>query len=371
MWKIECVKMQQNGKTFYQCKIPLRELARENRLRVDKYEASGNTQGYQRNLSGRGKGFKTFIQAERGVSMLPVLLATREKPKFKAIQGSLGHLEFPDDAILFEVDGQHRNDGYESLFLDSPEEWGDFDVPATIMPSAEHDPKNPRLAEAIQFIVINKMAKGVPADLVETQVAALFRENRGQVIGLPHKLIKDWEAVPVAIPAMIALNQGPGPWMGRIRLPNERGIKGTKLVAQKSFTDSLSAILQHANFQGIDDEELAAYLNTYWEAILQVIPEARRNPSDYALMKTAGVFVMHRLFPEVMAYADDGDGNVSVEQLVKVLKLPSMVADFWHNNGEAGRGSSQKAFKLIQDRLRGELRSTHDEPVRKRAFKVR
>lgn len=347
--KMYCAELIQAGQRLYFGAIKAGDVAKlltQQELRKDEW-APTNQEGYQRGWSpARSRAFAKFL-ADGGVSPSTLLLNVRSErsPKFERLEGNYGVLHIPDKEPLWIVDGQHRVEGVR-MAVESNPSLAEYDFPVMIMHAAA------RYGEAEQFYVINQTLRRMRTDLAER-----FLRRQAQVNGIRSLALMGKVWVPKAIDVVDLLNATPGPWLNRIRMPNQP--KAMTMVSQKSLTDSFEPILTHKLFEDYNAEEIAEMLSRYWQAIMALAPEAAENPFDYVLQKGTGVLVLHRLFPHVAALCTSEDGRIklTVDRLQSILeRTGSVSSNFWVNDGEAAmHGTSRKAVRAlaldIKDRL--------------------
>lgn len=336
-------KIEQGNTSIYVGLMNVRDLL--DQAEVDMF-VSGHPDGYQRALSqARARAFGRFI-AGGGVSPSSILINIRDG---EIIENPDGTLNLPEEVTKWIVDGQHRMEGLRFAIERDPTING-LEFPVVIMN------QNSDYEEAKQFVVINKTQKGVRTDLAERFIMrAVKEEGRDKLVtmresGVLRSILKNVEWVSKTIEIADILNSDKThTWYGRVRLPNEP--KDGTTIAQKSFTDSLEPVIKNSFFQGKNVQHIAAALGNYWDAISELCEDAFDSPRDYVIQKTTGVFVLHKIFPRVSEFCHDDRGNrvLTKEKIKSVLEgLPFMTADYWANDGPAGkRGTSQKAFALI------------------------
>ena len=215
---------------------------------------------------------------------------------------------------------------------------------------------DPRLEEATQFVIVNKTAKGVRSDLAEDFLRKIQQLDPSVIANLPSRVTSGIDWKPMAIDLAEILNDTSPTWKNKIRFPNET-VKGTT-IAQVSFVDSLRPVLQHDSFQQFSKDDLAKILTTYWAAIYDLCQEAIDNPSDYVIQKTVGAYVLHRLLPDVLAYAVAQGEKLTKDKIESVLDgIKAMDSKFWHSSGgTAGNvGTSGKAFGILATQIRAQI----------------
>lgn len=350
--QIPSIEFSQDSKKLFLCSLPVTLFESEKKVvAVDQFDA--NTQsGYQRKpSSARARDFARYITKARGISPTAVLLNIRGSiGSFKPIHGHFGILELSEGTVLWVVDGQHRIEGFrEAISSGAANSLTSFHVPAVLMN------ENSEYEEAKQFIIVNRTQKGVKSDLAERVIARVVKREMPQDLdNLPRATTRDREWRPRAIDIVDKLNSvnsdNPSdefydnPWADKIQLPNEP--KGSTVVSQKSFEDSLKPVLNSDTFRGYSTDELALLLVMYWKALKSICTRAFLNPRDYVIQRTMGVFVLHRVFPLVVGLSARNGTRITTDRLREVLlKMGEVVTDsFWSTSGDAGQmGPNQKA----------------------------
>lgn len=358
--QIPTIQFTQGSRKLFLAALPISLFDPDkNLVKVDHFDARTQS-GYQRKpSSARAKDFARYIVKARGISPTAILLNVRESiGDFKPIHGTFGILDLPEGTVLWVVDGQHRIEGFEEVITsDRNASFSGFHVPVVIMS------ENSEYEEAKQFIIVNKTQKGVKADLAERFIAKMVRREGPQDLdNLPRATTRDIEWRPRATDLVDKLNntnpEEPSdefygnPWAGKIQLPNEP--KGSTVVSQKSFEDSLKPVLNSDSFRAYNTDELALLLVRYWKALNAVCPEAFQTPRDYVTQRTTGVFVLHRVLPRVITLAARNGARLTTERLREIVqKMGEGATDlFWSTSGPAGQmGSSQKAIGILSTRL--------------------
>ena len=287
-----------------------------------------------------------------------VLLAARKPLRY---DDRTGRVFVPAGAKLQIVDGQHRLYGFRYLLDEKHrEEFADFQVPFVIMETPE------RVLEMSQFSTINGTAKSVRTDLVNAILTALVAARGDDAI----KSRDLWRVVVTR--AVDMLDKKPAsPWHNLILMPDEsgspRGTDNGKVVRATSFMTSLKGVYdwlqEFGFFERVNrSEEQAEYmykiLVEYWTALAEVVPEAFKDPNQYVIQKTPGLFSLHKLL--VKALLPDmfrGHQEWAAENFVKFLKDSPEIADpnFW--NRGAGRASAYGSMKGF-DELFGLLKES-------------
>lgn len=357
--KIPALRMRQGEHQFYLAGLPVTFFGRQNdRLKADLFQAEAG-RGYQRRATSyRVKDFVRHIRLAKGICPTAVVLNVRDgRTRFEAIRKGedFGYLTVPDEATCWIVDGQHRIDGLRELIesgYDRVANLEGFKMATVIMQ------EETQCEEAKQFLIINKTQKGVKADLAEKLIAAMAKaDTSGSLASLPRGIAKDIEWRPRAGEIVEYLNESEtgefdgNPWVQRIRLPNEP--RGTSLVSQKAFEDSLKPLLNDGLLRAYDANELAMILVRFWRAVMSFCPAALRTPHAYVIQKTTGMCALHRIVPRVVTLVGR-DGPLTQEGFQSVLQLLGDAMDdaYWASSGRAGLlGGSRKSIALIVSEL--------------------
>ncbi len=345
--RIKAVPFNQHGTTMYSAVMSAKNLV--DQYKVDVWHPT-NENGYQRAISPtRAKQFGRYVAS--GEISAPAILANVRKENEDKIIFDKGFLEIPDDVIIWLVDGQHRVAGLEDLILSAGEKYENLEFPVIVMVGQDV------YEEAKEFVVINNSQKRVRTDLGER-----FLQKRAKIEGtekLLQKGIRNIEWIPTAIDVVDILNKDPqGIWHGKIRLPNEP--KGTTIVSQKAFSDSLKPLLKEdGRYFGSSAGTVSSILKNYWDAIQQVFHEPFENPEGYVLMKTTGVVTLHGVLPRIVQAI--GNDEPKTSEFVKILERIPILNDAarWSSpNGEYSRMTGQKGFLIIKLDLLEEIQES-------------
>lgn len=347
LMRIKAVPFEQHGTTMYSAVMSAKNLV--DQYKVDIWHPT-NEDGYQRAVSPtRAKQFGRYVAS--GEISAPAILANIRKEDKDKIRFDAGFLEIPDDVTVWLVDGQHRVAGLEDLILSAGEKYENLEFPVIVMIGQDV------YEEAKEFVVINNSQKRVRTDLGER-----FLQKLAKIEGtekLLQKGIKNIEWIPTAIDVVDILNKDPnGIWYNKIRLPNEP--KGTTIVSQKAFSDSLKPLLKEdGRYFGSPANTVAPILKNYWEAIQQVFPEPFENPEGYVLLKTTGVVTLHGILPRIVQAI--GNDEPKTAEFVKMLEKISILNDveIWSSpDGEYSRMTGQKGFLIIKLDLLKEIQES-------------
>jgi len=217
----------------------------------------------------------------------------------------------------------------------------------------------------MQFLIINKTQKGVRSDLAERFLSRLFDETEDIISQMPSTVTKGITWMPKAIQVSENINERKDSvWYKKIRFPNEPRL--STISSQKSFTESLKTIIKNEIYENYNVEEITELLVRYWGAIKDLCQKSFKNPEEYLIQKTTGVFTIHKLFPFVVSYCGD---KVTKERIKEVLSKmeKGMNDEYWGTNGQVGlAGTSQKSFSIIYKKLLNYLEEGNIKKTKKK-----
>jgi len=358
MIRCKAFEFKQGKDVFYLCLIKAKEILSD--CTVDVYDAEENRDGYQRRPQlARARRFSEYLTKCKGAFDSTCFLNVRDAKEvcFKNVRRLSSNLHFGTLEInksLYIVDGQHRIKGLEIALKEKFNK--DFLVPVLITIG------NKKSDEALSFLIINRTAKGIKADLTDELIYKTIdpkklTDDLKRVLGLlPERSIGEF-----ALNVTKRMNEDKDSfWAGKIIMPNEKKT-ADKTVSQRVFMQSLldairscSALKRAANIGEISF--VVKSLKNYWQAITRTCPVACSNVQwqDYSLLKRSGVTVMNQLFGRIL---DDTGREFAVEKMNKSLKkINSLNDENWHKNGRFGKlGTSFSAIKNIYSELEIEL----------------
>ena len=333
-------------------------------LVVDEFSVT-NPNGYQRTLSKtRSRKFGRFIQdIEKGISPTSVLIYSRDVAGgIEEIDNSTFKISLPStgEAMLFICDGQHRSDGISEALKEG---WlrqdSNYDIPVTILFwDPERSGDDQRLEEAMQFYTINTQQKRMRTDLAHQYIYKQHEADKGPIgDGTRLSRMKKREYIPYTIFITNKLRvETDSPWNNLILPPNATG---NAPISEGSFTDSLLPIMDYATIANLTMREITNLLKNYWQAIFELCEDAYTNPSDYALMKTAGVFSLHIILPILLVRRPNLGSSPSISQFKTVLSTigDCFTDNFWvSTTGEAASfGTGKKSFQDLADHIATEI----------------
>lgn len=353
MMKLRAIEIKQGNTKFWISKVLLKDLM--GKVRAD-HQSPDNPDGYQREISkSRARKFGKFME-KGGISPITILLNIR-KPG--AIKEGDGHIEIDEGVDWWIVDGQHRLEGLKIIAEEENPLVRDIQLPIILM-------NVPQIEEAKNFLIINKTQKGVRTDLAERIFSIMVeKEGKEKSIDLPIDLWKH-EALQI-VDLLTTLPESP--LKGMIKRPGEKGAKPLKQV---SVTDSLEPIVDNYKSFLPSLERLARALINMWSALKEICPECFIRPKDYLLLKTPGVFVVHKLFAHLLPTLSAAK-DLTKGMFLKIFKHPKVSlyfeSEYWDRNNVEGWsrfGTSQKSFKIITDLIWDEMSKVVEELVQPR-----
>ncbi len=271
----------------------------------------------------------------------------------------------PNGHQLFVVDGQHRLAALAKLVEEDPERWSEYEVSFVCMIGATE------LEEMRQFYVVNSTAKSVRTDLALDLLKQQAEADPQLMASLIEKG-EDWKVEGQTITEALAQTRL---WRGRIRFPGDPTAETT--IGSAGIVSSLKQLLSTPYFGQISTENKVKILEAYWTGIEQVIPDAFREPTEYAIQKSGGVMIMHALLVSVIELLRSrGLSVIDPDSYAQVLEDPLLTlegdnaegdisrgADFWLAGvrGAAGSFSSNAGRRVLRSRLSTTLPSIEVE----------
>jgi DGQHR domain-containing protein len=344
---------------------PLPVAAILERFDVDVYDPGKNPSGYQRRpVEYRFREIARYVQDHEGLLPTAILVNLREGVKFEPYRDgdNVGLLKIPEKARLWVVDGQHRVYGLREaehrLKLSDPDAELAYDVPVVFTVGLN------KLQEMRLFHVVNSKAKSVPTDLA---ARLLFEAIRAEGKAFVHGGKGSEKDYRKAVGTRVAyhLNGTPGPWQGRIRLPNEPASRKKKPLQVNAIASSLEPALRDNYLRTIYEPEtdkewptLCGLVFTYWQALSELMPQAFADIENHSVQRTGGAYAFHEILPDVL-YRCRENGDFSVKGFKSVLSnLGRWVTDqTWHTeHGEPlTRSTGMSAIRALADMMRAEL----------------
>ncbi|HEX9430594.1 MAG TPA: DGQHR domain-containing protein, partial [Candidatus Bathyarchaeia archaeon] len=290
----------------------------------------------------RMRKFARYLSQADAIS--PTAIFLNDRLGTTAYDKDRGVLTFDTAHPVFNVDGQHREGGYE-LRVRSDPTFGKFPIPVIMTK------RLPKLREMIQFNVINDTQKGVATSLVKA-ILAQVHDNQGD------KVIEDAGKVRdvVLYKTVEGLNTQPAsPWHGFIILANQKAWTKTekaevpsraktRLVKAESFVDSLKPVHDYLtmffDLLTIDQRvaKLTDIIRDYWEAIREQMPEPWEYPQRFTLFQAGGVGPLHLVLKSLLPPMHQAHRAWDKANFTAMIREASLLtdSDFWRSTDEAG-----------------------------------
>jgi DGQHR domain-containing protein len=258
------------------------------------------------------------------------------------------------------VDGQHRQKGFEYAINEKGlTQFADYEVPVVIMLDID------KLGEMRQFNTVNGTQKSVRTDLVNmilTQLAE--QEGEDAVAEAEH-----WKVI--VSHAIMRLNEDPGgPWFDRIILPGRNAyskdevadvpeLRHLRTARATSFMTALKPVEQYASEHitgnpTLDERagELFEVVDAFWRAVRSLNPECFDHADDYVMLKTPGIFSLHKLCRWAMQDLHRARRDWTEENFKEYLSGCEEISNpgFWRvqrsdgTGGDAAKYGSMKGF---------------------------
>lgn len=349
--KTNVIGFKQEGTQMYLGVMKVGDLLKISKVDVWRQE-NGNDTGYQRAPEPARTGKVARFLKSNSTPLMPtsILLSYRGEIMNKENHNDTMTIDIPEDVTLWIVDGQHRLYGFEKAIEEfNLGRFKDYELPVVIVefPTIEE--------EANQFRIINETMKKVRTDLARRILSIRATELIGRrELRMSGRL---WEASAVEILKILTSNESP--WSERIQAPNERK-QPSHVIRELSFSTSLKPILTEYPCRNWSPERIANTLIEFWSAWQKMTPEAFESPQDYVIMKTPGVFSLHRLFQYVMeVFRERGISNPTESDFRNILQDLGEYASsaYWSvgNDQGAAMAGSMKGFSILADAMIEEL----------------
>jgi len=368
---LPAIEIKQDGTRLLLTRMMAGEL--KDFTRVDPFDHTKSfddpTQGYQRPAEGaRIKKFAGWLkrESESGPVRIPtaILLSARESD---VVLSPNGTITLKDSNKLPLVDGQHRERGFRYAINDKGlTQFADYEVPVVIMMDID------KLGEMKQFKIVNGEQKSVRTDLVNMILTQLVeREGEGSV--------KETDLWKVAASHVVKrLNEkSDSPWFDRIVMPdqntyskeqiNERlELRHRRIARATSFITALKPIENYLNeinpgHQSAQQRTDALYsvVDAFWRALRTMNPVCFEEAADYVMLKTPGIFALHRLCLNLMKDMYRGRRDWTEVEFKHMLEGCTEVSDpkYWavgsdeSDRGEAAKYGSMKGFSELAELL--------------------
>jgi DGQHR domain-containing protein len=269
------------------------------------------------------------------------------------------------------VDGQHRQRGFLYLIEDKGmKQFANYEIPVVIMMSLD------KVGEMRQFNTVNGTQKSVRLDLVNMILTQLTQQEGDTAV----KSSDLWRVV-VSQATKHLNDETSGPWFDRIVMPDMRTytkeeteadpeLRHRRVVRATSFMTAIkpieSLVADHykSGTAAQREDNLYHVLDGFWRALRRLNPICFNKADDYVMLKTPGIFALHKLCFWVMKDMRVGKRDWTEDQFQEMLKDSSWLTDpsKWfvgsdvQDRGEAAHFGSMKGFAELADLLYEDLR---------------
>lgn len=357
--KAKAVRIKQNGSFLFITSLPVKTLRQGEIARWDpainesQYQIDGliKIQGYQREPIRTHYTKVGKYVAENKDALLPtaVLVNCREKLSFTEDEPGIGFgtLEINENTKFFIVDGQHRVYGLKYAVDElGVEEIDDFLLPVVIMDQVG------KLEEIRHFHLVNSTQKKVRTDLAE-RLLKLMAMKDPRVMKALTEQDKDWKLRAVQI--IDTLTGDPNSvWFKRIKRPNE--VSRPEAVASAgSFLTSLRPVLISEFAMNEDDKVVVGWINSFWHALQDLMPDTFSDPKKFVIQKTPGMYTLHMVLPYIL-YGCSKANDFSKAKMIEILKKDQEhfgESIFWASGGDgAAHYNSVGAFRMLASEIK-------------------
>ena len=248
---------------------------------------------------------------------------------------------------LYVVDYQHRWRGFRHAINDLKEtSLRNVTIPVTVLADTSVT------EETKQFYLINNKQKRVNTDLALTLINAMAdqatEEEMANLVGPGNKYRIRGTRLVIKIAQL-----GHGPWVGKIEEPNGPSHRA-QIASIKSFVDSLRPILSiRSPVYGFSDDDLLDIILSVWTGVLDLHSEWIEDYEKYAVQRSIGLFVIHRVARELLIPMMLTSGNRSPRSVSVALSQVRgwLDRDFWRFGGSAGAYSSGAGQRQLAEEI--------------------
>lgn len=347
MVKLQMAGLKQDARELYVGALRAEDVIRLGR--VAEWQ-EGSDEGYQRAPeSSRISKIATFLKNE-SVPLLPssVLLSHRGAPlPKKETAPGVYEISVHDHEVLWIVDGQHRVKGLQvAIEKHGLERFKDFQLPVVLMEFEDVT------EEAHQFQLINENMKKVNTMLARRLLQMRVEKGGHEARKAIREARRLWEVDSVAV--IRALTSDPsGVWHGKVQSPNEKKGK-EQVVRELSFSTSLRPLLTDDLSRDLTIERVADYLENFWSALYDMMPEAFENPAEYVIQKSSGIFILHQVAKYILRLLVSRNiMNPSREDIRLILEDSGEAAspEYWRagNTEGAALAGGMGGFKMVAE----------------------
>lgn len=337
------------GQQIYTAAIAAKDLIDTTMFKVDiwRKELTGKEdQGYQRVPNDRH--FQKIANyLENSDALLPTSIVLSARDTQLEYAGSKLTIKAPP---VWIVDGQHRIAGLRTAIEDRGlANWGEASIPVIILSGFE------KFEEMAQFVELNDKQKRVETGLalqLMHDMALQKPEWRDRIVAEGNA----WKVVSIML--VNELNKrNDSSWKNRIKIAGEKSNKGQFVTTSTSFATSLKPLVR-GTFDAVRNADTNyEILNTYWDCLRDLLPDAFLEPKDYAIQKTPGLFSLHDLLQAILVKKGYKFGLQKEQMkalLNKIFIHSKTPVDFWRSDNNIGvtMYGSMKGFRLLADKFK-------------------
>lgn len=313
---------------IYVTALPVSFLVQNDRAKIDRW-SKDNRDGYQRppqesRLKPRRGSVVRYLLEEGGIFPTSVLLNIRDKQlQFtaeKKISANIeqGVLHIDDNVTLWIIDGQHRIEALKRASSEHPE-LEDYPLPVCIMNL------NEKFDELVHFYIVNSRQKKIPTAIAYRHMQRMYEQVKikGDYQWLESVIlgpIQERQALASMVVDYMAMNED-SPFEGKIRYLGEER-EEWHLVDDAVLIKYVSALFKEKIFAGLNPEEFADLLISYWSAINNLYPKAFKpeEKDRYTLLRHTGIASFTYLFPFIYGLCAR-EGKIDKDNMLTKLKL--------------------------------------------------
>jgi len=355
--KLKVLRLEQKGVPIYLGVMPAQVLVDEERARVDRWSPS-NTKGYQRPvLDRRANEAASYLIKGDGWFPTSILISIREEAKFeepkKIDRFEEGFLNIPDSSILWIIDGQHRVEGLRRAIEKGAQELKDYQVPVAIVLNTDI------FDEMRMFYIVNTRAKSVPGDIadrllqqsLEKKGELWLKDSESQYGGRYQRAFLQARATNL----VDYLIDNCPVWKDFVAVPGAAKPHHLAIKQHTLVSSLLEGALKDHSIERLDDKSIGSLLNSYWQALAAAFPEAFKEPENYSIRRTAGVYSLHMLFPDIYERCRESR-DYKAAHMKEILDHIGLTSSFWSTDANTGDprtfGTGMKSLRLLADYLR-------------------
>jgi DGQHR domain-containing protein len=286
--------------------------------------------------------------------------------------GSNGTVTLKSSNKLPLIDGQHRTRGFQyAIERKGLSEFADYEIPVVILMELD------KIGEMKQFRTVNGEQKSVRTDLVNMILTQLVEHEGEEAVGDAHQ----WKVIAAHVVRKLNEDKD-GPWFDRIVMPDQHshskeeieldpGLAHRRTSRATSFITSLKPLIQYmdhirAGHKTVYEraDELFAVVDGYWRAIRDLNPACFDKAADYVMLKTPGIFSLHRLALSIMKDMYVGRRAFTRKEFKHMLSESQFIADpqTWavgeneFTRGDAAKYGGMKGYADLGDLMYAGLR---------------